>query len=928
MALSRVRVTFKDRVALTSEMLAASSGYTRDSILQVMKHALADPALSRAVRLSRYARQLVESGNCATDLRDFEHPYDREEMRAALSAAPADPTELARRLRQLRKAVMLRLIVRDLSGRADLKEVVATASALAEEAVNTALDFHERALSREFGQPRGVSGPQRLQVIAMGKLGGAELNVSSDIDLIFAYPEEGETDGSRRIANHEFFVRLARSLISALAEITADGFVFRVDTRLRPYGDSGPLVTGFDMLEEYFYTQGREWERYAWVKARLIAGGREDALMALCTPFVYRRHLDFSALESLRALHGQIRREVARRDIADNIKLGPGGIREIEFLVQVFQLIRGGSEPALRVRPTLGALERLDGRGLLPADAVAELRAAYLFLRNLEHRLQYLDDQQTQTLPDGDEDRGLVAEAMGFPGYDSFARALAGHRAAVSRHFEAIFAGGNGEVDAGACSEIWLQTLEPQEAVARLQALSYQHAGDSARRLADLRSSARYRRMSASGQARLDRLIPVLIETAARLEHPDATLARMLQVVESIGRRESYLALLLEYPKALAALARLVAASPWAAEYLARQPMLLDEMITETDRADPDWSMLRAELRSAMQEHAANTERQMDLLRHFKHVQTLRLLTRDLAGELPLEKLSDHLSDLACVLLQEVLREAWRGLRTRHRDEPEFAVIGYGKLGGKELGYASDLDIIFLYDDDHEAAPEVYARLAQRINSWLTSGTSAGLLYETDLRLRPNGVAGLLVSQVDALRDYQFKHAWVWEHQALTRARFVAGHSAVGAQFEAVRDRVLRLPRERARLKQDVAEMRRKMRDGHPNPSGLFDLKHDSGGIIDVEFVVQYLVLGYAADHPALTGNIGNLALLKLAATLDLIPLPLADAAHAAYRHFRGQQHALRLQGEKYARLAREEVAGYARAVIELWDWVFEGSRV
>jgi glutamate-ammonia-ligase adenylyltransferase len=894
-----------------------------------MTQSIADPrqALSHALRLSRYARQLVESGNCSADPLELERPFGREQMREALRAPAGDEAALASRLRRLRQAVMLRLIVRDLSGRADLAEVLATASALAEETVAAALGHHERALGREFGRPQGGRAEQHMHVVAMGKLGGGELNVSSDIDLIFAYPEEGETDGGRRIANHEFFVRLARNLISALAQITADGFVFRVDTRLRPYGDSGPLVASFDMLEQYFYTQGRDWERYAWVKARVIAGDREQELMALSNPFVYRRHLDFSALESLRALHAQIRREVARRDIADNIKLGPGGIREIEFLVQVFQLIRGGREQALRVRPTLGALEALGQRGLLPAEAVAELRTAYLFLRNLEHRLQYLDDKQTQSLPDNEPDRALIAEAMGFPDYPAFAHALALHRAAVSRHFEAFFSG-SGDADPGACAQIWLQTLAPGEASARLRTLGYLEADDTVRRLADLRSSSRYRRMSASGQARLDRLMPVLIETAARFDQPDTALARMLQVIESIGRRESYLALLIEYPQALAALARLAAASPWAAEYLARQPMLLDELIAPSEQAAPDWPGLKAQLRSAMAEHEGNAERQMDLLRHFKHVQTLRLLTRDLAGELPLETLSDHLSDLACALLEEVLGEAWRGLRVRHREKPRFAVIGYGKLGGKELGYASDLDIIFVYDDQHEAAPEVYARLAQRINTWLTSGTAAGVLYETDLRLRPNGVAGLLVTRIDAFRDYQFKDAWAWEHQALTRARFVAGDAAVGAQFESVRDQVLRLARDRARLKQDVADMRRRMREGHPNASGLFDLKHDPGGIVDVEFIVQYLVLGYAHEHAELTGNIGNLALLRLAAKLGLVPSSLAEAAHAAYRDFRGRQHALRLQGEKYARLAHEVVAAHARAVVELWNWVFEGGGV
>ncbi|HWQ40210.1 MAG TPA: bifunctional [glutamate--ammonia ligase]-adenylyl-L-tyrosine phosphorylase/[glutamate--ammonia-ligase] adenylyltransferase [Burkholderiales bacterium] len=886
-----------------------------------------DPQLASALRWSRYARQLVAAGSCPLEPAAFSRPFLRSRMRAALADPPSSSEDLARRLRKLRQGVMLCLIARDLSGRADLAEVVGTTTALAEETVRAALEFHHAALARQFGRPMGQGGEQRLHVIGMGKLGGEELNVSSDIDLIFAYPEEGETDGARKIANHEFFTRLARRLISALAEITDEGFVFRVDTRLRPNGDSGPLVVSFDMLEEYFYTQGREWERYAWVKARVIAGDREPELMALATPFVYRRHLDFSALESLRALHSQVRQEVLRRDIADNIKLGPGGIREIEFLVQVFQLIRGGRDTALRVRPTLAALEQLAARGLLPADAVAQLRAAYVFLRNLEHRLQYLDDRQTQTLPASAEDRLIIAQAMGFADPASFDRALAGHRSVVTGHFEAIFAA-NGNVRSDAANASWLQTLDPEQAAGRLQGLGYPDPASVLERLAGLRSGARYMRMSASGQARLDRLLPLVVEAAARFEGADATLTRLLHVIESIGRRESYLALLLEYPQALEALTRLAAASPWAADYLAQQPMLLDELIAAPGKAAPDWPRLRTELREAMDQSAGNIERQMDLLRHFKHAQTLRLLMQDLAGELPLETLSDHLSDLACAVLDEVLRQAWAGLRTRHREQPRFAVIGYGKLGGKELGYASDLDLIFLYDDAHEAAPEVYARLAQRINTWLTSATPAGVLYDTDLRLRPNGAAGLLVSNVDAFDDYQRKRAWVWEHQALTRARFVAGDQGVGSRFEAIRNAVLRMPRERRKLKAEVVQMRRKMREGHPNASGLFDLKHDPGGIVDVEFTVQYLVLGYAHAHPELTGNIGNLALLDLAARLALIPTPLARAVRAAYREFRARQHALRLQGERYARLPHAAVAGHARNVVELWNWVFEGDSV
>jgi [glutamine synthetase] adenylyltransferase / [glutamine synthetase]-adenylyl-L-tyrosine phosphorylase len=889
-----------------------------------------DSALARTRRLSRYARQLLDAGSCPLDDASLRQAFGRDEMRAALAEPPADAAALQAGLRRLRRQAMLRTIARDLNGLADLEEVVGAATALAEETLAAALAFHSAALAELYGTPRDSEGKaQQLHVVGMGKLGGRELNVSSDIDLIFLYPDEGETDGSRQITNHEFFTRLARRLIAALSEITADGFVFRVDTRLRPYGDSGPLVGSFDMLEDYFYSQGREWERYAWVKARVLTGDRESDLMALCAPFVFRRHLDFSALESLRALHSQIRQEVQRRDIANNIKLGRGGIREIEFVIQVFQLIRGGHELALRVRPALEALSLLGVRRLLPPDAVRELRSAYVFLRNLEHRLQYLDDQQTQDIPEDPQDRALIAEAMGFADYAALDAELESHREVVSRHFDAIFAGARSEDDTDrASSDVWLGTLSAEDATGHLDRLGYRDAATVLQQLGQLRSGARYRRMSASGQSRLDRLMPAVIDAAAQSDAPDVTLERMSAVIDSIGRRESYLALLLEYPQALESLARLSAASPWAAEYLSRQPMLLDEMIAPRHAEAPDWPRLRAEGGGESDDNAGNTERQMDLLRHFKHAQTFRLLTLDLAGLLPLETLSDHLSDLAALLLQETLRNVWAGLRTRHREEPRFAIAGYGKLGGKELGYASDLDIIFLYDDDHESAAEIYARLAQRINTWLTSVTPAGILYESDLRLRPNGASGLLVSPLEAFRAYQFEKAWVWEHQALTRARAVAGATDIGAAFEKIRHDVLCIKRDRAALKAEVAAMRQKMRDGHPNDSGLFDLKHDPGGIVDVEFAVQYLVLAYAAEHPGLTGNIGNLALLRLAASLGLIPQALAEGAHAAYREFRRLQHALRLQGERYARMPAEAAAPQGSAVIALWQWVFESDRV
>jgi glutamate-ammonia-ligase adenylyltransferase len=781
-------------------------------------------------------------------------------------------------------------------------------------------------LAATYGEPRGEhSGTaQQLHVVGMGKLGGAELNVSSDIDLILVYPEEGETDGPRAISNHEFFTRVARRLTAALGEITEDGYVFRVDLRLRPYGESGPVVASFDMLEQYLITQGREWERYAWIKARVLTGDRGAELMELVRPFVFRRHLDYSAFESMRDLHRQVRMEVERRDIAENIKLGPGGIREIEFIVQLFQLIRGGRDAALRTQPTLAVLPVLAERRLLAPDAVERLTGAYVFLRNLEHRLQYLDDQQTHDLPRSAEDRALVAASMGFRDFNALVVALEDHRSHVTRQFNQIFAASAQAKDE--LCVLWQDAMGHggEERIIELLAnLGFEDPSELQRRLKEIRQSVRYRQMPATGQARLERMLPLAVQAAAAQGNRDATLMRILELFESVSRREAYLALLEQYPQALASVAELMSASPWAAQYLTQHPILLDELLdTRTLFEAPNWPHLTAALRRQVDESSDDPEKQMDVLRHFKHAQTMRFLAQDLSGTLPLETLSDHLSDLATAILREVLRLAWRDVRQRHRETPAFAIIGYGKLGGKELGYASDLDLVFLYDDAASEAPENYARLALRINHLLNLLTPAGVLYDTDLRLRPDGASGLLVSALESFRAYQERHAWPWEHQALTRARFEAGDERIGRAFEAIRVDALRQPRDRGELKRSVVEMRQKMLDGHPNRSALFDLKHDRGGIVDVEFVVQYLVLGYASEHEALTGNIGNLALLKLAARLGLIPESSAGAAHDAYRRFRQLQHSLRLQGERYARVEPDSVAVERGAVRALWTLV------
>ena len=885
--------------------------------------------LERALPLSRFLARLVESRPEIGDaLRHGLHaPWSAQAMRDFLADEAADEATLRPGLRRLRARVMARLVARDLAGLADLAEVTETMTTLADVAVGHAAGMLGAALAARHGTPRSEDGcAQELIVVGMGKLGGRELNASSDIDLVFVYPEDGETDGTgQRLSNFDFFTRLGRQLIGALSEITGDGQVFRVDMRLRPNGDSGPLVASFDMLENYFVTQGREWERYAWIKARPLTGARGGELAALARPFVFRKYLDYGAINAMRELHAQIRREVARKDMADNIKLGPGGIREIEFVAQVFQLIRGGRDKALQIRPTLQVLALLAERGLLDAAAARELAAAYRFLRNLEHRLQYLDDAQTHTLPGDSGDQARVAGGMGFGEYEALLEELDDHRANVSRHFEAVFADPNRQGhDLAAVWQGCEDAENTQGAAQELERLGYGEAAAGAQRLAALRNGSRYQQMPTGIRERFDALVPRLIEAAAQTPNPDATLARGLDLLEAISKRGAYLALLQQYPQALQKVARLAGASSWAASYLTQHPVLLDELLdARLLEAAPDWAAFRTQLARDLDEHEPDTERQMDMMREAHHAQVFRLLLQDLAGLLPLEKLADHLSELADILLDLSLRMVWRKLPKRHRDAPAFAVVAYGKLGGKELGYASDLDIIFLYDDDHPDAPEIYARLATRLNSWISSTTPAGILFQTDLRLRPNGESGLLVSSVEAFRQYQLESAWVWEHQALTRARFCAGDADIGRQFEAIRIAVLRQPRDLAALKREVLAMRQKMADAHANRSALFDIKHDRGGLIDVEFAVQYLVLGHAHAHAELTGNLGNLALLKIAAGLGLIPADLAERVREAYRSYRKLQHGLRLNDARYARVARETLAAETDSVETLWRAVF-----
>ncbi|MFO1304555.1 MAG: bifunctional [glutamate--ammonia ligase]-adenylyl-L-tyrosine phosphorylase/[glutamate--ammonia-ligase] adenylyltransferase [Burkholderiales bacterium] len=893
--------------------------------------------LRQALDYSRYAsRAFTANPGLAEEVVDsLDAPFDWPDP---ATFAADDEAALAARLRKLRTRLFIHGMLRDLTGRAPLTEVCRAMTRLADVAIRETLRVHAAALDAMHGAPIGEESgrPQSLIVIGMGKLGGHELNVSSDIDLVFVYPEEGETAGPRTISNREYFDRLGRRLVAGLNDATPDGYVFRVDMRLRPYSESRALTTSFAGLEHYLLSQGRAWERYAWLKARPITGDRHGELMDLVTPFVFRKYLDYDAYEGLRDVHRQIREQGARRDALANVKIGEGGIREIEFIAQALQIVRGGREPELRVRGTLPALAILEERELMPASSVDSLRDAYVFLRNVEHRLQYRDDAQTHDLPEDAAEHAALAAAMDLD-VAGFDRELARHRGVVAFTFAQTFGDtGHGGDDARErFAAVWDTPEASDDNVARLAEAGYDDPAAVIAILARVRGSGRYRELPATSQHRFDVLVPRILAAAAASPGLTGSLAvfeRLVALLESVARRSAYLALVIEHPPLLPRLANLMGASAWAADYLTRHPILLDELLdARALMAEPDWAQWRSELARLLAERPDDAEHQMDVLRHFRHAQTFRLLAQDLADRLTVERLADHLSALADVVLDGALAACWRilaGASATPATPPRFAIVGYGKLGGKELGYASDLDLVFLFDvpeddPDPDAKEYAYTRLAQRLNTWLTSTTAAGPLYDTDLRLRPDGAKGLLASSLRGFVRYQREHAWLWEHQALTRARYVAGDASVGQAFEEARFAILTMARDPATLRDEVVAMRRKMHAGHPNPTGLFDLKHDPGGMVDIEFTVQCLVLGHAHRHESLTRNLGNIALLRMAGELGLVPGALAREVADAYRDYRSLQHKVRLTGAPHARVDPAPHAARRAAVTALWTHVF-----
>ena len=883
-----------------------------------------------ARRYSHYLDRHLNNGNLKPEIlvpllakvltpEDFQNFADWEKLRTDFNE-----TETARQLRLLRRYVMAHIIIRDLNRHSDLAEVTRTITLFADFAINTALDFAYAYYQDMYGTPIGrhSHSPQHLTVIAMGKMGGYELNVSSDIDLIFIYPENGDTDGKRERSNQEFFIKVGQKLIGLLNDISAEGQVFRVDMRLRPDGDSGPLVLNETALEQYLITQGREWERYAWTKARIVTP-HPNNITALVRPFVYRKYLDYNAYEAMRGLHRQIRQEVNRKGMADNIKLGAGGIREIEFIAQIFQLIRGGQVRALQLKGTQETLHKLAELGMLSPDTVAFLLEAYHFLRDIEHRLQYWDDQQTQTLPATPEQQQLLAESMGFEDYAGFLERLNRYRQRVNDIFNQILTEPDEKNHTAA--EKWLCVWQdnPDEE-ARFDLLA-SHGFDAAligKRLDQIRAGNKYRHLSAHAQPRFDAVVPMLVQASAAKTNPNDTLLRLFAFLETISRRSSYLAFLHEHSQALQQLADIMSQSSWVSAYLTRYPVLLDELLSaQLMVTQNDWQKLHHELSDSLLACHGDTEAQMDVLRHFQHAQVFRLAVQDLAGLWTVEALSDELSALADTILAAAIPAVWADTPKTHLPEPKIAIIGYGKLGGKELGYTSDLDLVYVYNDSSPEAPDIYGRFARRLTNWLSAATGAGTLYDVDLRLRPNGDSGFLASSVDAFNKYQRESAWTWEHQSLTRARFICGDAAIGAAFDRLRQEILTREREPQALAGEIIEMREKMFATHPPEAG--NVKYARGGVVDVEFIVQFLILAYSRQHPQLLDNYGNIALLNLAAQAGLISTDLAEHARIAYRFYRQQQHNTKLRDLEKVEVNPTLLQHYA-GVKQLWEQVFK----
>ncbi|WP_025993070.1 bifunctional [glutamate--ammonia ligase]-adenylyl-L-tyrosine phosphorylase/[glutamate--ammonia-ligase] adenylyltransferase [Pseudomonas viridiflava] len=963
--ITRAQQTFRTALAdLSADALASFEAWPESRRLAFDRVCAASDFVTE--QICRDPRMLLDMADSGELERSFSAGELRGQIADALSTATTDD-ELGRNLRRQRMRHQVRIIWRDLTRQADLIETCRDLSDMADACIDLACHWLHERLCQQFGTPTGrrTGLPQQMVILGMGKLGAVELNLSSDIDLIFGYPEGGETVGVKRpLDNQEFFIRLGQRLIKALDPVTVDGFAFRVDMRLRPYGSSGALVLSFNALEQYYQDQGRDWERYAMIKARVVGGDQKAGaeLLEMLRPFVYRRYLDFSAIEALRTMKQLIQQEVKRKGMAENIKLGAGGIREVEFIAQAFQLIHGGRDLSLQQRPLFKVLKTLEGQGYLPSAVTEELREGYEFLRYTEHAIQAIADRQTQMLPDNEQDQARIALMMGFSDWASFHEQLMYWRGRVSWHFRQVIADPDSDPDdeqeddsevivGGEWLPLWEESQDEEAASRQLSQAGFVNAETAIKHLANLRSSPHLRSMQRLSRERLDAFIPRLLAQAVEHDKPDLVLERVLPLVEAVARRSAYLVLLTENPDALRRLLTLCAASPWIAEQIARFPLLLDELLNEGRLFNPPLAPeLAAELRERLiRIPEDDLEQQMEALRHFKLAHSLRVAASEITGSLPLMKVSDYLTWLAEAILEQVLALAWRHSVARHGTpsrpdgtlcDPGFVIVGYGKVGGIELGHGSDLDLVFIHDGDPQTetdgarpidSAQFFTRLGQRIIHLLTTQTNSGQLYDVDMRLRPSGASGLLVSSLGAFARYQDKEAWTWEHQALVRARVLTGSPDVGREVEKVRADVLGRERDLDKLRAEVSEMRAKMRDNLGSrltaagrganafeSSMPFDLKQDAGGIVDIEFMVQYAALAWSREHPGLLQYTDNIRILEGLEEAGLLPDADASLLREAYKAYRSAAHRQALQKQAGV-VSGDQFHCERREVMRIW---------
>ena len=841
-------------------------------------------------------------------------------------------------LRILRQWAMARLLTLDCEQDASLHTITLGVTHLAELALDEACRqaFHD--LDERHGAPLLASGERaEFWVVGMGKLGARELNVSSDIDLIYVYDEDGETagnaQGAGKISVQEYFARAVKALFTLVGETTEHGFVFRMDLALRPNGNSGPSVVSLGALEEYLLVQGREWERFAWMKSRVIAprsalqNGSAAKLRSVILPFVFRRYLDYNVFESLRTLHQQIRDHAAKRSAghperANDVKLSRGGIREIEFTVQLLQVVRGGQFPELRTRPTLDAIQRVAKAGLMPAETAQALTQAYEFLRKVEHRIQYLDDQQTHVLPTQDTDLQWIANTMGYAASHDFLIDLDAHREVVAHEFDILL---GGDRQCKSCPTSAASERPELEAVLDL------FQGEARARLAHWQDSPKVKSLRDDARGRLMRLLQRTAQWLQEGRVEEDAVVRMADWMEPLMRRESYLAMMLERPAVHERLLRLLGAAKWPARYLVQHPGVIDELangdVLQQRFVAQDFEAELQARRDALKRTLEDDEENLlNLLRRAHHAEVFRTLARDVEGRLTVEQVADDLSAMADAVLRITAQWCWSCLKNRHREEPLFGIVAYGKLGGKELGYGSDLDIVFVYEDADERAQEVYGGFVRKLINWFTVKTAEGDLFEIDTALRPNGSSGLLVTTFAAFEDYQQQRgsntAWTWEHQAMTRARFVMGHDAMAIRFNQVRRSVISAPRDEISLKSEIVTMRNRVRTAHTIKPNLFDVKHSPGGMVDAEFAVQYLVLMQACAHPEMADNVGNIALLQRAEAAGLLPKDVGAKAATAYRELRRVQHKARLN-ESPTQVPQADLHKEREAILALWRAVF-----